>query len=91
MFWRRTHTRKIKKLMKACGVSQTELASKIGYTREHFNNVIHRRNGATLNPQKVPAVAEALGVSVKEVVRLFGLRSIPTLGDDGFEPPTSCL
>jgi len=89
---RRVRTAQIKALLREKNLLQKDLAVRIGYTPEHFNNIIHNRREIKLNPQKAPALAEILGVPLSEVTRLFGLRSIPTnLGDDGFEPSASCL
>lgn len=71
--YRRVRTDEIKALIKSCDLTQKELAEDIGYTPEYFNNVVHNRNNAKLNPQKVPVLAELLGVSPNEISHLFGL------------------
>ena len=70
---RRVRPSKIKALIKTCGLTQKELAENIDFTPEYLNNIIYNRNNAKLNPQKVPALAELLGVSPDEISRLFAL------------------
>ena len=71
--FRRTKTKAILRLIKANGRTQIWLAEKIGYHPVHFNDIIHNRNGTKLNPQKVSALAELLGVSPEKLSRLFAL------------------
>jgi transcriptional regulator with XRE-family HTH domain len=85
--FRRIRTDEIKALIKSRSLTQKDLAAELEYTPEYFNNVIHNRNNAKLNPQKAAVLAGVLGVSVSEISHLFGLRNKPSdLGDYGLEP-----
>lgn len=73
----RAKTAKIKKLIKVRHLTQKSVAIEIlEITPEYFNNIVHNRNCMKLNPQKVPALAEALEVSTNEICYLFGLGRI---------------
>lgn len=88
--FRRTRTRAILKAIDAANLTQEDIAPKIGYHPVTLNNIIHHRYRAKLNPQKVPALAEILGVSYKKTARLFGLRYTPSLWamtDSNRRPP----
>jgi hypothetical protein len=82
-------TKEILELFAERGLKQNWVAAQIGYHPTTFNDVIHNRNGARLNPQKVSALtkcvnanAEILGVPhipEEKISRLFGIRYKPSL------------
>jgi len=81
---RRTKTKKVIALIKSRGLKHDYIAREILEIHPvSFSKILHNKDGFKLNPQKIPALAETLGVSPNEISYLFGLPKLSSNFEGG--------
>jgi len=76
---RKPYTKAILILLAERGITQTYLAKMAGYSKAHFNHIIHGRKPsrnlppARLDPYRAPIIARELKVPISRVLYLWGL------------------
>jgi len=58
----------IRRLIKERGLTQQELADKVGISRVHLNNILTGKKGKRIPQETLQKIAQALGVSVSELL-----------------------